>query len=405
MKKLTKVQLFLALAALLVPQVSVADPRTLTAGSKSEIEPRSSQCFVSEDVREERKDSIHKGECAEGQIGGKNFVRARMHLFTEGGLAKDGDFSVQVKHVVQFRVETFEDAPRDSFLPIHIKLPARWDGRFANSFLSPTDKFAVRGAVSANMFLRIREGDPADAKIEGPLVAQTRFMGASHAGLGKCVSLPTSKIAGATMLAKCLLGLFKRETGLRTGVELSTVIKTNQTYNLELVMEGDLLSEHPTGTGSSAEMDFMFANHKGELMGMFWDRVAIVTIGTDAEESIGEIREELARLREDFEAHTHLYLTGRGVGHNNTEALTDPPMFQGSMNGSNHADDGDGVPSFADECPFTPPGVVVDSQGCSREEFCALHSQSKGCKQADWQGDDAGKPDDCRWKKKACIAR
>ena len=44
-------------------------------------------------------------------------------------------------------------------------------------------------------------------------------------------------------------------------------------------------------------------------------------------DSIEELREELDELREDFEDHSHTYLTGRGQGHNNTEATTGPPEF------------------------------------------------------------------------------
>lgn len=44
-------------------------------------------------------------------------------------------------------------------------------------------------------------------------------------------------------------------------------------------------------------------------------------------ESIEDLRTDLDELRKDFEGHTHTYLTGKGVGHNNTEATTGPPEF------------------------------------------------------------------------------
>ena len=44
-------------------------------------------------------------------------------------------------------------------------------------------------------------------------------------------------------------------------------------------------------------------------------------------ESVEELREELKELRDDFEGHSHKYLTGKGQGHNNTEATTGPPEF------------------------------------------------------------------------------
>jgi hypothetical protein len=40
----------------------------------------------------------------------------------------------------------------------------------------------------------------------------------------------------------------------------------------------------------------------------------------------GPVQQELARLRKALENHTHKYLTGRGEGHNNTEALTSEPL-------------------------------------------------------------------------------
>lgn len=47
----------------------------------------------------------------------------------------------------------------------------------------------------------------------------------------------------------------------------------------------------------------------------------------ESEESVEELRAELQELRDDFEGHTHTYLTGKGEGHNNTEATTGPPEF------------------------------------------------------------------------------
>jgi outer membrane murein-binding lipoprotein Lpp len=52
----------------------------------------------------------------------------------------------------------------------------------------------------------------------------------------------------------------------------------------------------------------------------------------DLESDVDQIATELQdltliveELSEDFESHTHTYLTGKGVGHNNTEATTTPP--------------------------------------------------------------------------------
>jgi hypothetical protein len=42
------------------------------------------------------------------------------------------------------------------------------------------------------------------------------------------------------------------------------------------------------------------------------------------------IQKEIDALWEAFENHTHIYLTGKGVGHNNTEAMTSEPSVPGS---------------------------------------------------------------------------
>ena len=44
-------------------------------------------------------------------------------------------------------------------------------------------------------------------------------------------------------------------------------------------------------------------------------------------DSIEELREDLDDLRDDFDGHTHTYLTGKGKGHNNTEATSGGPEF------------------------------------------------------------------------------
>jgi hypothetical protein len=73
------------------------------------------------------------------------------------------------------------------------------------------------------------------------------------------------------------------------------------------------------------------------------------------QEEIDQLREDLDTLRTDFDTHTHTYLTGRGVGHNNTEATTTPPTGSdsapppapdpgGSTNTGNTGTPGNGPP-------------------------------------------------------------
>ena len=48
---------------------------------------------------------------------------------------------------------------------------------------------------------------------------------------------------------------------------------------------------------------------------------------SESDESLENLRSDLDELRSDFERHTHQYLTGKGEGHNNTEATSGPPEF------------------------------------------------------------------------------
>jgi hypothetical protein len=51
------------------------------------------------------------------------------------------------------------------------------------------------------------------------------------------------------------------------------------------------------------------------------------TDGDGLQGRLSYLEEEVDELRDDFEHHGHTYLTGRGAGHNNTEATTGPPEF------------------------------------------------------------------------------
>ena len=122
---------------------------------------------------------------------------------------------------------------------------------------------------------------------------------------------------------------------------------------------------------------------------------------------IEELDEKVEQLREDFDNHSHTYLTGKGTGHNNTEADTGAPVLPASEpdDESGDVDDGDGVESADDLCPGTPEGAEVDASGCELAGFCSLQEWTSTCWKADWQGDESWKPRDCRWHRGACEAR
>jgi hypothetical protein len=127
------------------------------------------------------------------------------------------------------------------------------------------------------------------------------------------------------------------------------------------------------------------------------------------EEDLDELTGTVEELREDFDNHSHTYLTGRGQGHNNTEATTTPPTGgdgpEPNGDESSHSSDGDDVADGNDLCPGTPEGAEVDASGCELNAFCSLQERNAVCLSADWQDDESRTPRDCRWRHRACEAR
>jgi hypothetical protein len=69
--------------------------------------------------------------------------------------------------------------------------------------------------------------------------------------------------------------------------------------------------------------------------GLWWNDLK-VSVGLDLEEEIEKLKKEVEKLRRDLENHTHIYLTGRGEGHNNTEAQTSPAIIMDDSVLSDH---------------------------------------------------------------------
>lgn len=95
----------------------------------------------------------------------------------------------------------------------------------------------------------------------------------------------------------------------------SAVLTRGHTYRLEMVLTCAVFSDGGLDVGS--ECDYMDDFLVGEDGAAGWSRLA-VKVGLDETEVLQKL-EELAR-------HTHIYLTGKGVGHNNTEAETSEPV-------------------------------------------------------------------------------
>lgn len=99
----------------------------------------------------------------------------------------------------------------------------------------------------------------------------------------------------------------------------AAVLKRGHSYRVTLRMSSTLMVIAPTSTQSTCDyMDGLTGGGTGrvELNSLF------VKIGLDE-------RDVLQKL-EAFQNHRHIYLTGVGIGHNNTEAASSPPIFDKS---------------------------------------------------------------------------
>jgi len=71
--------------------------------------------------------------------------------------------------------------------------------------------------------------------------------------------------------------------------------------------------------GKSASNANVILDYQTSGWGLWWNDLK-VSVGIDLEE-------EIEKLWKALETHTHIYLTGRGEGHNNTEAQTSPAII------------------------------------------------------------------------------
>ena len=106
-------------------------------------------------------------------------------------------------------------------------------------------------------------------------------------------------------------------TGLDRGSDVNAInvqVVRGHTYRLGLHMRCEAIGL-PTAT---VTLDYL----SGPNWGAKWNDMK-VTVGADLAEEI----EKLKRRVDALENHTHTYLTGRGEGHNNTEAETSKPIL------------------------------------------------------------------------------
>ena len=325
---------FTAFIFLSCQHVASAQVTTFRAGSESQITPSASNLCNGAVSEPGNKRAAARGdvECV-FENGG---WYSRVFAVTGFGTLFANVSAENRLVVAHFQVENAESALSTSYLPFQASVPASWNGVLYNQQL-------VTGAsADINMYLRLRESDPANAFQPGPIVSQTRFQGATHGGIRSCLSVPTDKVSAATMVIGCGLAVRERDSGSTTA-SINGVIKANQAYTLELVVRADVMSRISLPQDLTAERVDFFTDVRedGDILpspgGLRWENNAVISIGTDAnrvvsdlQDDIDELRDELVLLRADFDSHYHTYLTGRGNGHNNTVAETPPPIIGGT---------------------------------------------------------------------------
>jgi hypothetical protein len=252
-------------------------------------------------------------------------------------LPKKVDLTASTRFVKQFHVELVPGAPKSSFLPVLIAVPVKWVGSLLNDNVDPPlgPLERVVGHADVDMFLRLTEGTPGNPEARGITVEESRFNGASHAGLAGCLSIPTSEVDAAVMGVNCALTIINRDEGSGNAY-LSAVVETGKTYNIEIELLADVFSPNTAPAGPLLAHPFVNFDQNvvtGAAFGLTWADSMSITVGTDAQSLIQGLQNEitllqqqLGQLRGEFLTHTHIYLTGKGVGQNNTKATTTPPL-------------------------------------------------------------------------------
>ena len=245
--------------------------------------------------------------------------------------------------IVQFQVDTQPGAPAVSNLPVLISVPVNWQGTLWNDGLippnGPLEPISAYADVNGKLYLALgQDGAP---KNVGTTIATNNFMAAAHGGITGCLSVPKTEVQGALMLAKCAVDTFKKEAGNAT-IYLAGMIQTGQTYDVVLQLDGDIFTICPgiiVCDGAHAEPVVNFetepiTDKPNSSLGLTWMDQMTITIGTDfqsritgLQKEIGDLQNQLNMLRTEFLNHSHVYLTGKGVGQNNTKVNTGPPVF------------------------------------------------------------------------------
>lgn len=315
----------------LLPARLSAQELTLTSGTTTLVAAGDAACVTQVTVRNNNNQGVVGRQGCPGN-------RAITFLSTGTLVPNTVDLTASTRFVKQFHVAAVQGAPKSSFLPVLIAVPVSWQGVLNNdSVIPPVGPLQSVGAnVDVNMFLRLTQGTPTDPA--RATVTENRFNAASNAGISGCLSIPTDGPAAVALAATCVGALLVAQTSQGTAtVYLSTIVETGKTYNIELELLTDLFSFntstilHPSG---HPEANFEQNQVTSAPFGLTWTDPMSITVGTDFQSTIQALQDEITQLRADlnmlrqeFKTHTHVYLTGKGVGQNNTRASTSPPLF------------------------------------------------------------------------------
>ncbi|MGH8014759.1 MAG: T9SS type A sorting domain-containing protein [Candidatus Zixiibacteriota bacterium] len=140
-------------------------------------------------------------------------------------------------------------------------------------------------------------------------------------------SISDGQVAGTTEIGTDLIPFPARDFQTPSGEEkiaLPLPLTTGHEYRIVLNIKVDANLSDPTKLASS---DFYSKvaedwNSLFDFGGVKWSGLSL-SVGTDPFQAVDSLRELL-------ETHTHMYLTGKGVGHNNIEAITSAAIFMDS---------------------------------------------------------------------------
>jgi len=288
------------------------------------------------------------------------------------------------------------DGVEPSLLPMEVSIPVfEYSFQLINNVVG-----AFNGVSSISIDLRILDSNKESIAHKNIISATNGGISAACVvgGVAALAGGPVSAGAGAVALLDCGLAAGLKASGtMDEGVNLNTIVRAGESYYVEVAAQVFVKKRL---TAASAEASVNQGGISGILENLptvRWNDI-ILKLGADPQEYIAELEDQIEELREDLEGHSHIFLTGRGTGHNNTEAETSSALLPGDE----PVDDMDGVASAFDLCPGTPMGTEVDASGCGLASFCSGQERARDCNQADWLGDESNRPRDCRWRGGSC---